>query len=52
MMGKLQTKTEESRVQFIMKGKCKYDDEQKAQGMLNYKDFSFMNVFIFRPLYR
>ena len=39
VMGKLQTKTEESRVQFNMEGECKDDDEQKAQGMLNCKDF-------------
>jgi hypothetical protein len=39
MMGKLHTKTEDSSVQFVMKGDCKDDDEQKAQGILNYKDF-------------
>ena len=38
-MGKLQNKTEDSRVQFVMKGECKDDDEQKAQGILNYKNF-------------
>ena len=39
MMGKLHTKTKANSVKFAMKGDCKDDDEQKAQGILNYKDF-------------